>query len=71
MKSTNSYTNMSWFVAHASPIEVETEQIKRKPHSMRFILDVVALPLTQDYPPHAEAATRNKARNKTATLSFS
>ncbi len=42
MKSTISYTKMSWFVAHSSLIEVETEQIKRIPHSMRFILDVVS-----------------------------
>ncbi len=68
MKSTNSYANMSWFVAHSSLIEVETEQIKRIPHSMRFILDAVALRLTQNHLPHAEAATTNKARNKTAIL---
>ncbi len=63
MKSAISYTNVPWFVAHSSLIEVETEQIKRIPHSVRFISEVAAMPLTPDRSPYADAATTSKARN--------
>ncbi len=63
MKSIISHTNMPWFVAHLSLVEVETEQIKRIPHSVMFISEVAAMPLMPDRSPYADAATTSKARN--------
>ncbi len=59
MKSIISYTNVPWFVAHSSPIEVESEQIKRIPHSVRFISEVATMPLTPDRSPFDDADTIN------------
>ncbi len=57
MKSIISHTNVPWFVAHSSLTEVESEQIKRVPNSVRFISEVAAMPLMPDRSPYADAAT--------------